>query len=201
MYEPLTKANQKEELKTGRRLKKEIKPSQTVFHQMKFMPDAELNYREKQNVPYRQQRLGDFRRDSSKGTEGTGGSLMSGVNFLLSAAYPVQRSVAPAEEKGGPYSYLKDPDTVGAGKNFTAAQKNKIYIENKKRNGGKLVSDVSDDPYQTLVQAQKSQKGVTPSQAECQVDHIKPKSKGGTNSYRNAQVTSRKYNRDKSDKE
>lgn len=104
------------------------------------------------------------------------------------------------KEGNGPYSHLQDGKNVGEGKDFTAAQKKKIYAENAKRNGGKLKSDVADDPYQDLVKAQKSKKGIKPNPAECQVDHIIPKSKGGTNSFKNAQVTSRKYNRDKWDK-
>ena len=40
-------------------------------------------------------------------------------------------------------------------------------------------------------------KGVTPDQNEWQFDHIIPKDKGGTNSYSNGQIVSRKYNREK----
>jgi RHS repeat-associated protein len=50
------------------------------------------------------------------------------------------------------------------------------------------------------VPGKKSEKGVTPPQNEGQTDHIKPKSKGGTNAPSNAQHLCRKCNRDKSDK-
>jgi len=48
--------------------------------------------------------------------------------------------------------------------------------------------------------AQKSQKGVTPPGTEGQTDHIKPKSKGGTNEPSNAQHLCRACNLKKSDK-
>lgn len=65
------------------------------------------------------------------------------------------------------------------------------------RNGGVKKSDMSGE---ILVPATKSQKGVTPNPLEVQIDHIEPRSKGGTNSYSNAQVLSRYENIKKSDK-
>lgn len=66
-----------------------------------------------------------------------------------------------------------------------------------KNNGGVVKSDLSGVE---LVQPQKSTKGVTPSPYEWQIDHIKAKNNGGTNSYSNAQVLSRQENRLKWDK-
>ena len=97
----------------------------------------------------------------------------------------------------GLYSNISDSKSVGEGKKFTPTQKQKIIEENMKRNGGKIKSDLSGEE---LVPAKKSVKGVKPPQNEVQIDHIEPRSKGGSNSYRNAQVTSRKENRDKWDK-
>ena len=65
------------------------------------------------------------------------------------------------------------------------------------RNGGVIKSDLSGE---VLVPATKSQKGVTPNPLEAQIDHIVTRSKGGSNSYSNAQVLSRIENIMKSDK-
>ncbi len=96
----------------------------------------------------------------------------------------------------GPYSYLKDSKFVGSGKRFTPAQKRNIIQENMRKNGGVIKSDQSGD---VLVPATRSQKGVTPSPYEVHIDHIEPRSRGGSNSYMNAQVLSRRENVIKSD--
>ena len=95
-----------------------------------------------------------------------------------------------------PYSYLQDSNYVDVGKKFTATQKEAIIKENMIRNGGVVRSDLSGE---ILYRPQKSQKGVTPNPNEWQIDHIIPKTKGGSNSYANAQVLSRFENRMKSD--
>jgi len=66
-----------------------------------------------------------------------------------------------------------------------------------KSNNGVVTSDKSGTE---LVKPRKSTKGVTPNTNEWQIDHVDPKSKGGSNSYGNAQVLSRTENREKSNK-
>ncbi|RQO73955.1 hypothetical protein DBR43_00675 [Pedobacter sp. KBW06] len=86
---------------------------------------------------------------------------------------------------------------IKEGKDYSKAQKDKIYELNKQHNDGLLRSDLDGT---VLEPSQKSVSGVTPSQLEGQVDHKYPRSQGGKNSFENAQVLSRKQNRDKSDK-
>lgn len=98
--------------------------------------------------------------------------------------------------KVGPYSDIPDPKNVGPGKPFTKAQKEAIIQENMRRNGGVVRSDGDG---RVLVKLSKSVKGVTPDSNEWQIDHINPRSRGGSNSNSNAQVLSRQENRIKSD--
>lgn len=85
---------------------------------------------------------------------------------------------------------------IGKGREFSQAQKDKIYEANMKHNDGLLRSDLDGS---ILERPQQSMKNVTPSPTEAQIDHIYPRSKGGTNGFDNAQVLSREQNRIKSD--
>ena len=119
-----------------------------------------------------------------------GGTVKDGPE-IANTGKPAENSVR------GPYSHLEDSPSVGAGKKYTAAQKSKIYEANKERNDGLLRSDKSG---MELEQPRKSASGVKPPGNEAQIDHNYPRSKGGPNSFDNAQVLSRKENREKSDK-
>lgn len=103
----------------------------------------------------------------------------------------------------GSYSHLdgKDRTLIEPGRDFTATQKGKIFAANMRRNGGALKSDDPTDPYQNLSMPERSVSrgmggtGQPPDMAS--VDHIIPQSKGGPNSYSNAQVISITHNRNK----
>ena len=86
-----------------------------------------------------------------------------------------ERGAGESGSTTGPYAYLEDGPTVGAGKDFTTAQKQKMLEENMKRNGGVVKSDNPNDYYNVLTKPKKSMKGVTPDPNEWQFDHIIPK--------------------------
>lgn len=109
--------------------------------------------------------------------------------------YPVG-TIHPDWDGPVDYSHLEDHPSVGPYKDFTRSQKEKIYEANREANGGYLLSDQDGT---VLTTPQKSEKGVTPSPYESQVDHVEARSNGGTNSSSNAQVLSREQNREKSD--
>ena len=91
----------------------------------------------------------------------------------------------------GKYRDVADPKNMGAGKGFTPRQKRSILEENMKNNGGELRSDISGKKLDLPVQ---SKKGVKANMNQAEVDHIYPKSRGGTNSSSNAQVISKEEN-------
>ncbi|HTO38303.1 MAG TPA: hypothetical protein VL021_07755, partial [Brumimicrobium sp.] len=91
------------------------------------------------------------------------------------------------------YSDIPDPRNAAAGKKFTTNQKAAIKDKNQAANNGYLRSD-QDGTF--LNPGQKG--GSDPLQAE--IDHITPKSTGGSNSNSNAQVLSKKQNLTKTNK-
>lgn len=94
---------------------------------------------------------------------------------------------------------LKDSRFVGSGKRFTAKQKELIREANRKANGGYLRSDIDGTILDAPVQ---SKKGVKANMNQAEVDHMKarnPKEGAkGSNSFNNAQLTSKKQNVKKS---
>jgi hypothetical protein len=122
------------------------------------------------------------------------GSNVAGGRALIS---PPAGEQAALHARGGPYGHLEDPKTVNSGMDFTRAQKRRILEENKNANGNTLRDDRTGE---VLVSPQKRQRGVPAPPNEAQVDHVYPKSKGGPNSYSNAEVRSRMNNARKGDK-
>jgi hypothetical protein len=95
----------------------------------------------------------------------------------------------------GKYSNLKEPKKVGEGLETTSAQRKRILEENKRQNGGVLKSDESG---KELSMPKKAEKGVKADMNQAEVDHIKAKSKGGSNSNSNLRVISKEENIKKS---
>ncbi len=93
--------------------------------------------------------------------------------------------------KVGKYSNIPNPKNVKEGSNFTRSQKKNILEQNKEQNGGVIRSDQSGKVLDTPTQSIKGQKA---NMNQAEIDHIDPKSKGGTNRSSNAQVLSKEEN-------
>lgn len=114
-----------------------------------------------------------------------------GAEAVQDAVSKNVRKSSKGVPKGGAYSGIPDHPSVGPEKPFTQAQKRKILAENRANNDGVIRSDQSGAQ---AVQPQQHTRGVTPPGNEAHVDHIKPRSKGGSNSSSNAQVLTREEN-------
>ena len=98
----------------------------------------------------------------------------------------------------GKYSDLKEPRTVGDGRKTTPSQRQRIMEENKKQNGGSMKSDGDG---RTLNPPKKNQKGEKADMNQAEVDHEKPRSKGGSNSNSNQRLISKEENLKKGNSE
>ncbi|PLK42062.1 DUF4265 domain-containing protein [Emticicia sp. TH156] len=94
--------------------------------------------------------------------------------------------VAKAEQRAAKLSKVDR-----SGKDFTKAGKEAVIDLNKAKNNGEVICEACGV---STVPATKSTKGVTPSKAERQVDHDKPKSKGGSGTPDNGKVLCRDCN-------
>lgn len=84
-----------------------------------------------------------------------------------------------------------------AGQPFTPKEKEKVIDANKQKNDGKVICEGCKVE---TTKPEKSQRGVTPPSTDRQVDHIDPKSNGGSGTAENGQVLCRTCNIDKSNK-
>lgn len=116
----------------------------------------------------------------------------AGVKALDKAA-DVGKTIDKTTDAGklGKYSDVPNPKNVGAGKATTASQRKNILNENRKQNNGELRSDGDG---RKLNQPSKSVKGQKADMNQAEVDHINPKSKGGSNDNSNLQVLSKEEN-------
>lgn len=126
---------------------------------------------------------------------GGAGAAIKGVRAVDKVADVVSEGAkvekVAESSKLGKYSSLPDPKNMGEGKSFTRSQKKTILEENRRNNGGELKSDISG---KSLDSPTQSTKGVKANMNQAEVDHMYPKSKGGTNSSSNAQVISKEEN-------
>ncbi|WP_123863380.1 HNH endonuclease family protein [Chryseobacterium rhizosphaerae] len=95
------------------------------------------------------------------------------------------------------YSHLKEPKTIGDGLKTTSAQRKRILAENMRQNNGQLISDGDG---RVLNMPKKIGKGQKADMNQAEIDHIKARSKEGSNSNRNMQVLSKEENIKKSNK-
>ena len=82
------------------------------------------------------------------------------------------------------------------GKPFTQKGKDAVKDRNKKQNGGKQTCENPSCGKET-VPGKKGEKGVTPPGNETNVDHVDPKSKGGSGTPENGQILCRDCNMEK----
>jgi RHS repeat-associated protein len=92
------------------------------------------------------------------------------------------------------YDHLPEPRKVGPYLKTTPTQRNKILDYNKKMNGGNIRSDIDGSIVDKPI---KTPKGAKANMNEAQIDHIKERVNGGSNSNKNQRVASKQQNMDK----
>jgi len=136
-----------------------------------------------------------FIRDPLSAVTGVGGPAGIVVESLEITSVAKTTVKITEEVKAVDYSKLKEPNKVGPGLETTRAQRARILEANKKANGDVLKSDKSG---KILDAPTQSKKGVPANKNQAEVDHVDPKSKGGSNSNANMQVLSKEENIKKS---
>lgn len=100
-------------------------------------------------------------------------------------------AVKDIEKLDSKYKNIPNPKNAGEGKKTTQAQRKKILEENRRINNGELKSDGDG---RKLNPPSKNQKGKPADMNQAEVDHIIPRSKGGTNENSNLRVISKEEN-------
>ena len=93
--------------------------------------------------------------------------------------------------KAGKYIDIPNPKNAGPGKKTTQSQRKKILEANRQQNGGELRSDGDG---RRLNPPSKSIKGKNADMDQVEIDHVEPRSKGGSNENYNMQVLSKEEN-------
>jgi RHS repeat-associated protein len=125
----------------------------------------------------------------------TGVTLVLAGGAVIYDALFGSNSSAPTLEKP---AVVQARDNNREGKDFTPKGKKTVIDDNKANNNGKVVCQGCKVE---TTKPEQSKKGVTPPTTDTQVDHKKPKSKGGKGTPDNGQVLCRGCNVKKSNKE
>jgi RHS repeat-associated core domain len=138
---------------------------------------------------------------------GAVGSIDHMPNFVVQRPSTVKSEEAkapPSNEKSSPSSNNKSKAQERAdklsqkqrpGQDFTKAGKEATKDVNKEKNGGQMKCENCDTDVQP---GKKHQRGETPPSNEAHVDHVVPKSKGGSGTPDNGQILCRGCNLEKS---
>ena len=118
------------------------------------------------------------------------------VNGTIKGTH-ASRELAKVSSASSKYSDVASPKNAGAGKRFTQRQKREILEANMEATGGVLKSDGDG---RLLSFPSKNVKGQKVDMNQAEVDHINPRSAGGSNHTSNAQVLSKEENLKKSNK-
>lgn len=122
--------------------------------------------------------------------------LVPGIGAAADAA-KLARNVDRAVDASKAVDKVNDAQKAGsrAGKDFSKREKEKVIEANRQKNDGKVVCE---ECKVETTKPEQSQKGVTPPKTDRQVDHVVPKSKGGSGTAENGQVLCRSCNIKKS---
>jgi uncharacterized protein RhaS with RHS repeats len=123
-------------------------------------------------------------------------AFASSIIIVGEGKTPVGEKVSPKIVQEGKYSNLKEPKN-GEGLKTTSSQRARILEENKKNNNGQMRSDGDGRKLDTPSKVKKGEKA---NMNQAEVDHINPKSKGGSNSNSNLRVISKEENLKKGNK-